>query len=125
MRVRTYRSNVASWDDTRPTNEGGANVGNDGTIEIRHDHYVELLGLSDQLHGTIGNGVSVKIRGAANVRVINDHVVESNSGGLVLLGNATEGVKEQAIAEFHDVGFMDASNFLCRDMSGRWSERCG
>lgn len=31
---------------------------------------------------------------ARNVRVIDDHVIISNSGGLVLLGNATEGIKE-------------------------------
>jgi hypothetical protein len=47
----------------------------------------------------------------------------SNSGGLVLLGNATEGVKEQTVTEFHDVGFVDASNFLFRDVSAQQTKR--
>jgi len=72
------RSDVAPWDDTRSTNESGTNVGNNGTIEVRHDHDVELLGLGDQLHGS----------------VIDDHVIVRNSGRLVLLGDATEGVEE-------------------------------
>jgi len=29
-----------------------------------------------------------------DLRIIDDHVVESDSGGLVLFGNATESVKE-------------------------------
>lgn len=97
MRTRTYSSNVAPWDDARSTNEGGANVGNDGTIEVGHDHNVKLLRLGDQLHGAIGNGISVKIGEAAaawGVRIVNDHVVVSDSGGLVLLCDTTEGVKE-------------------------------
>ena len=125
MWVQTYRSNVTPWDDTGSTDEGGANVGNDGTIKVRHDHNVKLLRFGDQLHGTIGNDVRIGMRGVAaqNLRVINDHVVVSDSGGLVLLGNATEGVKEQTIAEFHDVGLVYASNFLWREMSGHWTEQ--
>jgi len=52
--VFTYSSDVTSWDDTRSTDKSGANIGNDGTVEVRHDHDVELLGFSDQLHGTVG-----------------------------------------------------------------------
>jgi hypothetical protein len=56
---------------------------------------------------------------SGNVRVIDDHIIESNSRGLVLLSNATECVKEQAVTELHNVGFVDASNFLFRDVSAR------
>ena len=63
----------------------------------------------------------MKARGSLsrNVRVIDDHVIVNNSGGLVLLGNATEGIEEQTITKFHDVGFMDTSNFLFHDVSAQ------
>lgn len=59
----THSSDIAPWDDTRSTNECGTDVGNNGTIEVRHDHDVELLGLSDQLHGTEENGVNLMTQG--------------------------------------------------------------
>lgn len=59
--VRTYRSHVAPWDDARSTDKGGANVGNDRAIEVGHDHDVELLRLSDQLHRAMENDVSMKL----------------------------------------------------------------
>ena len=54
-----------------------------------------------------------------NVRVIDNHVVEDDTRGFVLLSNATEGIKEQTVTEFHDIGFVDASNFLFRDVSAQ------
>ena len=46
------------------------------------------------------------------LRVIDDHVVVFDSGRLVLFSNLTEGVEEQTITEFHDVGFVNTSDFL-------------
>ena len=48
----------------------------------------------------------------ARVRVVDDHVVVLNARRLVFLSNFTEGVEEKTVAEFHDVGLVDASNFL-------------
>lgn len=45
--VWTYGSDVAPWDNTGSADEGSTNVGNNGTVEVGHDHDVELLGLSD------------------------------------------------------------------------------
>ena len=63
MACWTYRSDVTSRDDTGSTDKGGTNVGNDGTVEVGHDHNVELLGLSDQLHGAVGSRVGMEING--------------------------------------------------------------
>lgn len=46
------------------------------------------------------------------IRVIDDHVVVLKTRRLVLLRNPTEGVQEQTITKLHDVGFVDACNFL-------------
>ena len=46
------------------------------------------------------------------VRVVNDHVVVLYASGLVLFCDATEGVQEETITKLHDVGLVDASNFL-------------
>ena len=62
VRRGTYRSDVTPWDDARSTDESGTNIGNNGTVEVGHDHDVELLGLGDQLHGTVGDRVNVKTR---------------------------------------------------------------
>ena len=45
-------------------------------------------------------------------RIVNDHVVGSDTGALVLLRNAAEGVQEQPVTELHDVSFVDAGDFL-------------
>ena len=45
-------------------------------------------------------------------RIVNDHVVGSDTGALVLLRNLTEGVQEKTITELHDVGLVDTSDFL-------------
>lgn len=96
-RRETYRSDVTSWDNPGTTDEGGTNVGDNSTVQVGHYHDVELLGFSDQLHRTAWEVVKTKADEALppeNVRVIDDHVVVSNSGGFVLLSNATESVKE-------------------------------
>ena len=48
------------------------------------------------------------------VRVINDHVVELDSSGLVLFRDTAEGVQEQTITKLHDVGLVYASDFLIK-----------
>lgn len=92
----TYRSDVTSWNNARTTDEGGADVGDNRTVQVGHHHDVELLGLSDQLHRTAWGMVNPKtdVLLPKNVRVIDNHVIESDSGGFILLGDATESVKE-------------------------------
>ena len=85
-------THVAAGDDTGATDEGGANVGQDATVQIRHDHDVELLGAGDGLHGG----------------VVDNHVVDLEGG--VVLGGLVEGAAEQTVGELHDVGLVDAGD---------------
>ena len=64
------------------------------------DHDVKLLGLRDELHGG----------------VVHDHLVELNVG--VEGGHVLAALKEQAVAELHDVclvysGDLNANNKIC------------
>ena len=117
----THTSNVATRDDTRSTDKSSTNVGNNGTVKVRHDHDVKLCWASDQLHGATFFRIScqsISVRSGidrkqmARVRVVDDHVVVLNARRLVFLSNFTEGVEEKTVTELHDVGLVDASNFL-------------
>ena len=87
-------AHVAAGNDTRATDEGSGDVGENTTVKVGHDHDVELLGLADALHGG----------------VIDDHVVALELGEV--LGEAVEGAAEETIGELHDVGLVDAGNLL-------------
>jgi hypothetical protein len=79
-----FATNVAARDDTGTTNETSTNVGNNVTVQVRHDHNVELLRTRDKLHSS----------------VIDNHVVESNTVVFVFLGNIAASAQEQTITEF-------------------------
>lgn len=85
-------AHVAARDDTRATNKSGANVGQDTTVKVRHDHDIELLGTRDSLHGG----------------VVDNHVVDLE--GRVVLGDLVEGAAEETVGKLHDVGLVNASN---------------
>lgn len=87
-------AHVAAGDDTGTTDKSGSDVGEDTTVQVRHDHDVKLLGSADALHGG----------------VIDNHVV-----GLELreiLGESVEGTTEETVGQLHDVGLVDAGNLL-------------
>ena len=48
-----YASDVTPRDDTRSTNQSGADVRDDRAVQVWHDHYVELPGTSHELHRTV------------------------------------------------------------------------
>jgi hypothetical protein len=85
-------AHVAARNDTRATDEGSTNVGENATVEVRHDHDVELLRAGNSLHGGI----------------VDNHVVDLK--GRVLLGDLVEGAAEQTVGKLHDVGLVDAGN---------------
>lgn len=87
-----FTTHVAARNNTGATNQGGADVGQDTTVQVGHDHDVELLGTADCLHGG----------------VVDNHVVDLESG--VVLGGSVEGAAEQTIGKLHDVGLVDAGN---------------
>lgn len=89
-------TNVASGNDTGTSDETSSDVGNNVTVQVGHDHNVELLGLGDKLHGG----------------VVDNHVVELDARAGILLGDLTAGVEEETIGQLHDVGLVDAGDLL-------------
>lgn len=87
-------THVASGNNTGTTDETSTNVGENTTVQVGHNHNVELLGSGDTLH-----------RG-----VVDDHVVGLDGG--VLLTDLLDGVAEQTVGKLHDVGLVDAGNLL-------------
>ena len=87
-------AHVAAGDDTGATDKRGGDVGQNATVQVGHDHDIELLGPADALH-----------RG-----VVDNHVVALELG--VVLGQAVEGAAEETVGQLHDVGLVDASNLL-------------
>jgi hypothetical protein len=74
--------------------------------QVGHDHDVKLLGPHDELLG----------------RIVDDHVVELDSGSLVLLCDGLASVEEETISKLHDVGLVDAGDGLHIVVSERREE---
>jgi len=87
-------SHVAARDNTRATDKGSTDVGEDAAVKVGGNEDVELLGPADALH-----------RG-----VIDNHVVDLEAG--VALGDLVESASEKTIGKLHDVGLVDTSNLL-------------
>lgn len=58
----THSTNVATGDDTGSTDESGTDVRGDVTVQVGHDHDVELLGFRDQLHRAGAESAEIKQR---------------------------------------------------------------
>ena len=87
-------THVASRNDTWTTNKTSADVRENTTVQVWHDHDIELLWTADTLH-----------RG-----VVDNHVVGLN--GWVLLSDSLDGVSEETVGKLHDVGLVNASDLL-------------
>ena len=87
-------AHVAAGNDTGASNKSGGNVGQNTTVQVGHDHDIELLGSADALHGG----------------VIDDHVVGLELGEV--LGQSVEGATEKTVGQLHDVGLVDAGDLL-------------
>lgn len=87
-------THVAARNNTRATDETGTNVGENTSVQVGHDHDVELLGSADALHAG----------------VVDNHVVGLD--GWVLLTDLLDSVAEETVGKLHDVGLVDASDLL-------------
>lgn len=87
-------THAAAGHDTRATDKGGTDVGQDTTVKVGHDHNIKLLRARDSLHGG----------------VVDNHVADLESREV--LGDLVEGAAEQTIGELHDVGLVDAGDLL-------------
>lgn len=100
-------SHVGARNQTRATDKGSADVGENATVEVRHDHDVELLRPRDSLHGSI----------------VDNHVVDLQ--GRVILCSLMEGATEQTIGKLHNVGLVDASDLLAVIGKGKSKSELG
>jgi hypothetical protein len=87
-------AHVASGDDTGTTDQASSDVGENTSVQVRHNHDVELLWPRDTLHGG----------------VVDNHVVGLEGG--VVLADLLDGVAEQTVGKLHDVGLVDAGDLL-------------
>ena len=53
---KTYAADIATGDNTGATDKSSTDVRDDSTVEVRHNHDIELAGTSDKLHGARGGG---------------------------------------------------------------------
>ena len=60
------------------------NIGNNVTVQIGHDHNIELLRTRDKLHSS----------------VVNNHVIDFNIVVSILLGEITTSTQEKTISQF-------------------------
>ena len=86
-------THIAPRYDTRSADEAGSNVGQDTSVEVWHDHDVELLGLAYALHAC----------------VVDDHVIRFDRR--IVLAHLFHGVAEEPVGELHDIGLVDACDF--------------
>lgn len=100
-------AHVAAWHNPRATDKCGTNVGQNTTVQVGHDHNVELLRLGDALHGS----------------VVDNHVVGLDSG--VLSGGLLEGGAEETVGQLHDVGLVDAGDLLAVVGQGKAKGKLG
>lgn len=87
-------THVGTRDNTGSTDKSSADVGQDTTVQVRHNHHIELLRARNSLHGG----------------VVDNHVVDFESR--VVLADLLDGVAEETVGQLHDVGLVDASDLL-------------
>jgi hypothetical protein len=90
---------ISAFSVQRNEEEGhtGTDVADDVSVQVWHDHDVELLRLGNQLHRS----------------VVDNHGIEFNSSvSVFLLGDSFTCVEEKTISKFHNVGLVDTSDFL-------------
>lgn len=87
-------THIAPGNDPRPAHQRSPNVGQNASVQIRHDHDVKLLRARNGLH-----------RG-----VVDNHVIHLERG--VVLCRVVKGAAEEAVGELHDVGLVDARNLV-------------
>lgn len=87
-------AHVAARHDASAADEAGADVGEDGSVEVGQDHDVKLLRAGDALHAG----------------VVDNHVVVLDRR--VVLADLLDRVAEETVGELHDVGLVHAGDLL-------------
>ena len=89
-----------TWNNTGTTDETSGEVVDDGTVQVWHDHHVELVRVRDELHAG----------------VVNDHILRFDHW--VQLRDLSESSEEKTVALFHDVCLVDAGYLLAAVSKG-------
>lgn len=89
-----FATHIAAWHKPRPTDQTGADVGQDTAVQVRHDHNIKLLWPADTLHAGI----------------VDNHVVGLDRR--VLLPDLLDRVAKESIRKLHDIGLVHASDLL-------------
>lgn len=92
---------IDTGDKTGATNKGSTNVTKNGTVKVRGDENIKLLGSGNSLHGGI----------------IDNHVGVSNTR--VVLTNLSNGGTEKTISKLHNVGLVNSSDLLSVVLKGK------
>jgi hypothetical protein len=100
-------AHIASRDNTGATDKTSTDVREDTSVQVGHNHDVELLWPGDTLH-----------RG-----VVDNHVVGLESG--VVLADALDSVAKKTIGKLHDIGLVDAGNLLAVVGEGKGESELG
>lgn len=87
-------AHVTARNHARSSDQGSADIGQDASVQVRHDHHIELLRTRDSLHR----------------RIVDDHIVDLEGG--VVLSNLVESATEETVGELHDVCLVNAGDFL-------------
>ena len=83
-----------TWNNASTTDETSREVVDDGTVQVRHHHHVELVRVRDELHAG----------------VVDNHILRFDHR--VQLRDLSESSEEEAVALLHDVRLVDARDLL-------------
>lgn len=83
-----------TWNNASTADETGREVVDDGAVQVRHDHHVELVRVRDELHAGVVDNHILRL----------DHRVQ--------LRDLSESPEEEAVALLHDVRLVDARDLL-------------
>jgi hypothetical protein len=95
-------TDVAGGGKTKTTNETGAHVGENITVEVGHDE--DLVVVGNGVGGHLEAGVVEKLSIKLNVRE--------------LLGDLLGGLKEETVGHLHDGGLVDDADLLAANGAG-------
>ena len=95
-------TNVARGRETKTTDQAGAHVGQDVTVQVGHDQNLVVVGqrVGDHLQAGVVEQLSIEL----DVREV--------------LGNVVGDLQEQTVGHLHDGGLVDNANLLAADLSG-------
>jgi hypothetical protein len=95
-------TNVAGGGETKTTDETGAHVGENVTVEVRHDKDLVVVGKRVGDHLEAG--------------VVEELSIELNVGEV--LGNIVGDLEEETVGHLHDGGLVDDADLLAADGLG-------